>query len=83
MPDLAYEAIREHPELRPLFHQLNNQLGVVLAHAEMLEAKAHDDVTRARATQVVNSVLLAMGTAKAIRNYTEHADWDSNQHTAA
>ena len=83
MPDLPYEAIRERPELRPLFHQLNNQLGVVLAHAEMLEAKARDDVTRARATQVVTSVLQAMGTAKAIRRYTENADWDSNQHTAA
>ena len=81
--DLQYEVIRERPELRPLFHQLNNQLGVVLAHAEMLEAKAHDDVTRARATQVVTSVLQAMGTAKAIRRHAESIEWDSNQHTAA
>ena len=83
MLDLPYEPIREQPELRPLFHQLNNQLGVVLAHAEMLEAKALDDITRARATQVVTSVLQAMGTAKAIRRHAESADWDSNQHTAA
>ena len=37
----------------------------------MLEAKAGDDVTRARATQVVTSVLEAMGTAKEIRRRSE------------
>ena len=71
MPDPPHESSREYPELQPLFHQLNNQLGIVLAHAEMLEAKAHDDVTRARATQVVTSVLEAMGTAKEIRQRSE------------
>ena len=71
MPDPPHELTREHPELQPLFHQLNNQLGIVLAHAEMLEAKAHDDVTRARATQVVMSVLDALGTAKEIRRCSE------------
>ena len=29
-------------QLRTLIHRLNNQLGVILAHAELLEAKAHD-----------------------------------------
>ena len=28
----------ESPELRTLFHRLNNQLGVILAHAELLES---------------------------------------------
>ncbi len=54
-------------ELRMLFHCLNNQLGIILAHAELLEAKAVDHVSRARAAQVVTSVLEAMGTAKEIR----------------
>lgn len=54
-------------ELRQLFHRLNNQLGIILAHAELLEAKAADDVNRARAAQVVTSALEAMGTAKSIR----------------
>jgi hypothetical protein len=58
----------EAPELRLLFHRLNNQLGIILAHAELLEAKAGDDANRARASQVVSSVLEAMGTAKEIRN---------------
>ena len=57
----------ESPELRLLFHRLNNQLGIILAHAELLEAKAADDMNRARASQVVSSVLEAMGTAKEIR----------------
>ena len=57
----------EPQSLRLLFHRLNNQLGIILAHAELLEAKAADDASRARATQVVTSVLEAMGTAKEIR----------------
>jgi hypothetical protein len=60
----------ESPELRLLFHRLNNQLGIILAHAELLEAKAPDDTNRARAAQVVNSALEAMGTAKEIRRQT-------------
>ena len=51
-------------ELGLLFHRLNNQLGIILAHAELLETKASDDLTRARAAQVVASVLDAMTTAK-------------------
>ena len=60
----------ETPELRLLFHRLNNQLGIILAHAELLEAKVADDLNRARATQVVSSVLEAMGTAKELRRLT-------------
>jgi hypothetical protein len=57
----------EPSDLRLLFHRLNNQLGVVLAHAELLESKAGDHPTRARAAQVVAGVLEAMATAKALR----------------
>jgi hypothetical protein len=58
-------------ELRLLFHRLNNQLGIILAHAELLEAKAVDDVHRARAAQMVTSALDAMGTAREIRQRTD------------
>ena len=61
-------------DLRVLFHRLNNQLGIILAHAELMEAKAVDDAGRARAAQVVSSVLDAMGTAREIRSKTEPAD---------
>jgi hypothetical protein len=54
-----------------LFHRLNNQLGIILAHAELLEAKSSDDISRARAAQLVSSALDAMGTAKSIRQLTE------------
>ena len=59
--------MEESPELRLLFHRLNNQLGIILAHAELLESKAADDMSRARAAQVVASALEAMGTATEIR----------------
>jgi hypothetical protein len=55
-------------DLRELFHALNNQLGVILTYAELLEAKAHDDSTRARATQIVSATIEALGTSKKIRN---------------
>lgn len=64
---LARGPMDESPELRLLFHRLNNQLGIVLSHAELLEARATDDSNRARASQVVSSTLEAMGTAKQIR----------------
>jgi hypothetical protein len=51
-----------------LFHRLNNQLGIVLANAELLEAKAADEVQRARAALVVAGALEAMATAREIRN---------------
>ena len=60
----------ESPELKMLFHRLNNQLGIILAHAELLEAKTPDEMNRARAAQVVASALDAMGTAKEIRRLT-------------
>ena len=58
-------------DLRLLFHRLNNQLGIILAHAELLEAKSADDASRTRAAQLVSSALDAMGTAKSIRQLTE------------
>ena len=58
-------------ELLTLFHRLNNQLGIILAHAELIEAKADDAVSRARAAQVVRSVLDAMGTTREIRIRTD------------
>jgi len=66
---LARGEMHESPELRLLFHRLNNQLGIILAHAELLEAKATDDISRSRAGQVVASTLEAMTTVKEIRRH--------------
>ena len=60
----------ESPDLRTLFHQLNNQLGIILANAELLEARSTDAMSRARAAQLVASALDAMGTAREIRRQT-------------
>lgn len=57
----------ESLDLGLLFHRLNNQLGIILANAELLEIKAADDMGRARAGQIVASALDAMGTAREIR----------------
>ena len=59
----------DSPELRLLFHRLNNQLGIVLAHAELLESKVTDAPCRARASQVVASALEAMVTVRDLRDH--------------
>lgn len=56
-------------DLRALLHRLNNQLGVILAHAELIEAKATDDVQRARANQVVTAAIEAVGVVREIRTH--------------
>ncbi|HET9272018.1 MAG TPA: hypothetical protein VFO31_27760 [Vicinamibacterales bacterium] len=67
----ADSALQAGGDLRVLFHRLNNQLGIILACAELLELKAVDDVSRTRASEVVAKVLDAMGTAKEIRHKTD------------
>ena len=66
-------AVNEPQDLGLLFHRLNNQLGIILANAELLEAKLGDDASRARASQVVASVLDAMATAREIRLQTRQS----------
>jgi hypothetical protein len=56
----------EPADLQLLFHRLNNQLGIILAHAELLEAKSPDPAHRARAAQIVSGVLDAMRTSREI-----------------
>jgi len=67
---LGQLSMDQSPELRPLFHRLNNELGIILAHAELLESKASDEAGRTRAAQIVTSVLDAMNTAREIRRLT-------------
>jgi hypothetical protein len=66
--DASCDSTLESPELRLLFHRLSNELGIILAHAELLEAKSVDQANRARATQVVSSVLDAMNTVREVRD---------------
>jgi hypothetical protein len=52
---------------KELLHKLNNQLGVILAHAELLETKAPDAAQKARASLVVNAALQAMAVSRELR----------------
>lgn len=61
-------------DLGLLFHRLNNQLGIILANAELLEAKASDEMSRARAAQVVTGVLDAMATTRELRQRTRSSE---------
>ncbi len=54
-------------DLGALFHRLNNQLGIILANAELLEAKLTDDASRSRASQLVTSAVEAISAARHIR----------------
>jgi hypothetical protein len=58
------------PDINSLFHQLNNQLGIILANAELLENRLADESQKARAGLVVTGALEAIGTAKRIKQLT-------------
>jgi hypothetical protein len=49
-------------DLTSVFHRLNNQLGINLANAELLEARLTEEGQRARASQVVSGALEAIST---------------------
>jgi hypothetical protein len=54
-------------DLSRLFHRLNNQLGVILANAELLESRLTDDTQRARASQIVAGAVDAIATVQGLR----------------
>ena len=66
-PDDHIVSADDETELRSLLHQLNNQLGIILANAELLERKLTDDASRSRARQITTSAVEAVGTARDIR----------------
>ena len=60
-------------DLSRLFHQLNNQLGIILANAELLENRLTDDTHRQRASQVVASAIEAIDTVRLVRQLADPA----------
>jgi len=60
-------------ELGQLFHTLNNQLGIILSNAELIEAKAPDERQKGRASQVVLATVEALKTARQIRHAVDGA----------
>lgn len=74
VPSGRPDAAVQNQDLRALFHRLNNQLGIILAHAELLEIRTPDEGNRARASQIVASALDAMGTSREIVQRIESSD---------
>ena len=70
MPGLNSEVPVSDSDLTKLFHLLNNQLGIILANAELLGHRLAEDTHRARAGQVVISALDAIRTSQRIRHVT-------------
>ena len=64
----AQAPVAADSDLTKLFHLLNNQLGIILANAELLEHRLAEDTHRARAGQVVMSALDAIRTSQRIRH---------------
>jgi hypothetical protein len=67
MPALNVPVVAPDGDLTQLFHQLNNQLGIILANAELLEHRLQEEAHRARAGQVVASALEAIRTTQRLR----------------
>jgi hypothetical protein len=65
--DTDTEVAPETATEQALFHRLNNQLGIVLANAELLEARLAEPGHRARAGQVIEGALQAMATVRELR----------------
>ena len=58
-------------DVSQLFHQLNNQLSIILANAELLENRLADGTHRLRAGQVVASALDAIDTVRHLRRISD------------
>jgi hypothetical protein len=67
MPNGRLAAEAGLSEISRLLHGLNNQLGVILANAELLEHRLGDDSNKVRATLVVAGTLEAITTAQRLR----------------
>lgn len=70
-PNAGTSPPREDEGRGALFHRLNNQLGIILANAELLESRLEEqDRNRARATQIVSSAIDAISTVQDITTWT-------------
>ena len=59
-------AVPPPSDLALLLDRLNSQLGIILAHAELLQLSASDGAGASRSGQIVTAALEAMGTSREI-----------------
>ena len=69
VPAATVDPKTDPAEVTRLFHRLNNQLGVVLANAELLESRLTSEPERARAALVVSGALEAIAMVKELRSH--------------
>jgi hypothetical protein len=62
--------VAEEADVIVLFHRLNNQLGIILANAELLEHRLGEEPHKLRAGLVVSSALEAIDTVRKLRRMT-------------
>lgn len=62
-----HQPVDRASDLSHVFHRLNNQLGVVLANAELLESRLTGEGDKARASQVVAGTLDVIATIQELR----------------
>ena len=62
---------KSQADLAKLFHRLNNQLGVILANAELLESKLTEEAQRSRASQIGAGAIEAISAIQEIRSIVE------------
>ena len=79
-PATQMPAVSSPPTAAPLgdlsrvFHRLNNQLGVILANAELLETRLSDETQKSRAGQVVAGALEAISAVQDLRRLVGPSD---------
>ena len=67
---VQFTAEKDVTDLRTLFHQLNNQVGIIIANAELLESRSDSKDATVRAGHIVSSAVEAIALADNIRDCT-------------
>ena len=71
---VRFSVEQDFPDLRSLLHQLNNQLVIILANAELLESRLESKDGTVRASHIVSGAIEAIALADNIRDCAGRLD---------